>query len=328
MKQLTFSDLELRKTRSRKTRSERQLEKINRIVDWQQVEQLLSKTDKTGKQGGRRPIPVVVKAKMLFVQYLYNLSDPELEDQLHDRLSFQRFVGLDFSDRIPDFTTLWRFKERLAELGLMDALFELIVGFLEEKGLLVKKGTSVDATIVESINRPLSKRKRAELEESPSSQIDTDADSTRKRGKDYFGYKGHIGQDVGSGLIRKREFTSARPHDSQYKQVLFSGDEQAVFGDSAYSNMADKRAARQLGVHYGILDKGTRKRKLSGSQKKKNKKHSSIRCKVEHPFAYMKEKLGYKVAGAKNQLRNSLRFDMNCILYNIMRADVLLARTA
>ncbi|MCP4456813.1 MAG: transposase [Cytophagales bacterium] len=122
----------------------------------------------------------------------------------------------------------------------------------------------------------MSKEKRAELEKSPSSQIDTDAHSTAKRGKKYFGYKGHIGQDIGSGLIRMRDFTSAQPPDSQQKEALFSGDEQAVFGERAYSNQAEKRAARQMGVYYGMLDKGTRRRKLSKTQKKKNKKKSSI----------------------------------------------------
>lgn len=324
MQQLSFSDLELRINRSRKTRSEKQLAKLHEIVDWEKVEELLLITDKTGKQGGRKPIPVLVKAKMLFVQYLYHLSDPDLEDQLYDRLSFQRFVGLDFSQRIPDFTTLWRFKERLVELKLMDQLFELILQSLEEKGLLVKKGTAVDATIIESTTRPLSKEKRSALKAAPSSQIDTDAHSTVKRGKKYFGYKGHIGQDVGSGLIRKRSFTSAQPHDSKEKELLWSGDEKAVFGDSAYSKQCEKRAARKMGIYYGILDKGTRKRKLSKTQKRSNKKKSQIRCKVEHPFGYMKEKLNYRAAGAKNLFRNALRFDMNCIIYNIMRADVLL----
>ena len=189
----------------------------------------------------------------------------------------------------------------------------------------------MDATIIESTNRPLSKQKRAKQEESPSAQIDTDADSTVKTGKKHFGYKGHIGQDVGSGLIRKRSFTSARPHDSKQKEDLWSGDEQAVFGDSAYakgipsdSKQSEKRAARQMDIYYGILDKATRRGQLSNKQKKRNKKQSAIRCKVEHPFAYMKGKLNYRVAAAKNLLRNSLRFDMNCIMYNIMRADVLL----
>ena len=94
--------------------------------------------------------------------------------------------------------------------------------------------------------------------------------------------------------------------------------------DSAYSKQSEKRAARQMGIYYGILDKATRRGQLSSKQKKRNKKQSTIRCKVEHPFAYMKGKLNYRMAGAKNLLRNSLRFDMNCIMYNIMRADVLL----
>ena len=110
-------------------------------------------------------------------------------------------------------------------------------------------------------------------------------------------------------------------------EQLLSGDERAIFGDSAYSNKADKQKARAADIYYGVLDKGTRRKKLSASQKKRNHKKSKIRCKVEHPFGYMKEKLGYKLAVAKNLLRNAFRFDMNCIIYNIMRANVLLKRT-
>ena len=98
----------------------------------------------------------------------------------------------------------------------------------------------------------MSKEKRAKLKIAPSSQIDTDADATQKKGKKYFGYKGHIGENVGSGLIRKRSFTSARPHDSQEKENLWSGDEKAVFGDSAYSNQKEKHTAQQMGVYYGV----------------------------------------------------------------------------
>ena len=125
---------------------------------------------------------------------------------------------------------------------------------------------------------------------------------------------------------RKRAFTAAHPHDSQGKDKLLSGDEKAVFGDSAYSNKADKQQARKDGVYYGMLDKGTKKRKLSKTQKKNNRKKSKIRCKVEHPFAYIKEKLGYRKAVAKTLERNELRFDFNCMLYNIFRADYLLSR--
>ena len=99
-----------------------------------------------------------------------------------------------------------------------------------------------------------------------------------------------------------------------------------MFGDSAYCNKADKRKAREDGVYYGMLDKGTRRKGLSKSQKKRNKKKSKVRSAVEHPFGYMKEKLGYKKCVAKNLNRNSFLFDMNCIMYNIFRAGYLLSR--
>ena len=129
-----------------------------------------------------------------------------------------------------------------------------------------------------------------------------------------------------SDLIRKKAFTSAQPHDSQLLDELLSADERAVFGDSAYSNKKDKQEARKNGVYYGILDQGTRKRKLSSTQKKNNTKKSKTRAKVEHPFAYMKEKLNYRSTVAKTIGRNDLRFTMNCILYNIFRANHLLLK--
>ena len=326
MRQLSFTDLELNQSR-KASRVSIKLEKINNIVNWDEVLTLVKQVDKTDSVVGGAPHRnLLTKVKMLFLQHLYNLSDPELEDQVNDRLSFQHFAGIDYTTTVPDYSTIWRFKESLIELNLMDALFEMILSFIANKGLLLKKGTSVDASIIQSTTKPLSKEKREELEQSPSHQIDTDADSTQKRGKKYYGYKGHIGIDIDSKIIRKRCFTSARPHDSTQKDKLLSGDEKAVFGDSAYSNKADKKKAREEGVYYGMLDKATRSKKLSASQKKRNKKKSKVRNQVEHPFAYIKEKLGYRNAVAKTIARNSLRFDFNCMLYNIFRADFLMSK--
>ena len=327
MGQLSFSDIELGQSR-KISRVSKKLDKINSLVDWEAVLHIVQVVDKTNaKIGGAPHRNILTKVKMLFLQHLYNLSDPELEDQVNDRLSFQRFSGINYTTTVPDFTTIWRFKEALIREALMDKLFNLILSFIEAKGLLLKKGTCVDATIVQSSTKPLSKERRAELNEKPSCQIDTEADATAKRGKKYFGYKGHIGTDVDSKIIRKRSFTSARPHDSKEKDNLLTGDEKCVFGDSAYSNKSDKQKARKEGVYYGILDKATRGKALSATQKKRNMKKSKIRNQVEHPFGYIKEKLQYKKAVAKNRLRNALRFDFNCILYNIFRADYLLSKT-
>jgi IS5 family transposase len=323
MSQLSFADLIVNSSR-KVTRSEMKLDTINTLLDWEPLFELVKPCFPKGKLGGRPPKDLGIKTRMLLLQHLYNLSDPELEDQLNDRLSFQRFCGIPLSEPVIDFSTFWRFKERLAEQDIPVQIFEQVNAQLEEKGLFLKRGTIVDASIIASSGRPLSTKKREGLT-FPSSQIDTDAQSTKKRGKYYFGYKGHIGVDAGSKLIRKQCFTSAGPHDSTVKEALWSGDERFVSGDSAYSNQQDKQACRKLGIYYGILDKGTRRRKLSNRQKGRNRKKSAVRSAVEHPFAYIKKKLGYVCCRAKNLQRNTLAFTMNCVVYNLMRAGYLLS---
>ena len=303
------------------------LGEIEKLVDWRVLAEIVNALDRTKSgRGGRPPIDFEIKLKMLFLQYTFNLSDEELEDQLIDRLSFQQFVGLGYDQEIPDFTTFWHFKEALVRAGLMDSIFASIVGQIEKRGLILKKGTIVDATIIRSANRPLSRQKREKLEETPSRQIDTDARSTAKGGKRHFGYKGHIGIDAESKIIRKRAFTPANIHDIREMESVMSGDEQSVFADKAYTTRKDKRAAREMGIYYGILDKGTRGKGLSNKQLKRNKQKSRVRAAVEHPFGFMRKKLKVTTLAAKNRLRNALRFDMWCIVYNVLRASFLIKR--
>jgi len=313
--------------RKKQSRAVATLAKIDAVVNWSALVNIVKVIDKSNTpKGGRKPLPFEWKLKMLFLQYAFNLGDEELEDQLIDRLSFQQFVGIGLSHEIPDFTTLWYFKEALVKHKLMDRIFSSINSQLELEGLILKKGTIADATIIESDNRPLSNGKRKTLEENPSTQIDTQARSTEKNGKHYFGYKGHIGVDVESKLIRKRKFTPANVHDSQAMEEVLSGDEKSIWADKAYPNNKHKRIARKMGIYYGILDKKRRGGKLSNKQQKRNRQKSSVRAAVEHPFAFMRKKLKMRLASAKNQVRNALRFDMNCILYNVLRASWLLNR--
>lgn len=315
--------------RKKQSRAVATLGKIDAVVNWSALVNIVKVIDKSNTpKGGRKPLPFEWKLKMLFLQYAFNLGDEELEDQLIDRLSFQQFVGIGLSHEIPDFTTLWYFKEALVAHKLMDRIFSSINSQLELAGLILKKGTIADATIIESDNRPLSKQKRETLEANPSTQIDTEATSTEKNGKQYFGYKGHIGVDVESKLIRKRKFTPANVHDSQALEAVLSGDEKSIWADKAYPNDKHKRIARSLDIYYGVLDKKKKGKQLSGKQQKRNKQKSGVRAAVEHPFAFMRKKLKMGLATAKNQARNALRFDMNCILYNVLRADWLLKRAA
>lgn len=329
-KQLTLMDAVLSFSRRKKTsKAVSTLSTISQLVNWQALVNIVKELDQSQNgKGGRPPIPFEIKLKMLFLQHTFNLSDEELEDQLIDRLSFQEFVGLSFEQEIPDFTTLWKFKEALIKKGMMERIFSSIVHQIELNGLILKKGTIVDATIIESGNKPLSKKRRSELEGKPSEQIDTEAQSTEKNGKKYFGYKGHIGVDAESKIIRKRSFTPANVHDSQEMENVLSGDEKSIWADKAYPKQKEKKAARAMGIYYGVLDKATRGKGLSASQRKRNKQKSGVRAAVEHPFAFMSKKLKVTVLSARNKMRNALRFDMWCIVYNVCRSGFLLKRQA
>lgn len=326
--QLSLMDAVLSFSRRSKTsKAVSTLSSIDKMVNWQALVNIVNCLDKSQSgKGGRPPISFEIKLKMLFLQYTFNLSDEELEDQLIDRLSFQQFVGLSFEQEIPDFTTIWKFKEALIANHLMDRIFSSIVSQIELNGLILKKGTMVDATIIPSSNKPLSKKKREELEENPSNQIDTEAQSTEKNGKKYFGYKGHIGVDVESKIIRKRTFTAANVHDSVEFEKVLSGDEKSIWADKAYPKQKHKKAARAMGIYYGVLDKAARNNPLSVKQQKRNKQKSAVRAAVEHPFGFMNKKLKVTVLAAKNKVRNALRFDMWCMVYNVSRANFLLKR--
>ena len=315
--QLTLLDSVLNK-RKKKSRTDELLKKMDEFVDWDKLIEVCSVVFKDSKRG-RPSLPIIFSLKSLFLQFLYDLSDPGLEDALTDRLSFQRFVGIGFDEEAPDFTTIWRFRERLVKADLYDRLFELINEGLEARGVVLKRGTLVDATIVTSARRPRRKATDEEKTARAKAQEDGDARFTKKRKRTYYGYKGHIGVDEGSGVIRKKAFTAADVHDSQKIDELVSGDERSVFGDKAYMSAERKRRLRQKGVWCGILDKGYRNRPLSEKQKQLNRKKSRVRSAVERPFAHFKHLYGYGRARYVNLKRNDLEFTFLCMIHNVRR---------
>lgn len=309
--------------RKKTSRAVGTLESIGKLVDWEALVRIVEPLDRTREgRGGRPPVSFEVKLRMLFLQHAFNLSDEELEDQLADRLSFQQFVGLGYDEEIPDFTTFWKFKEKLAKAGLTQKIFEEIVNRIEERGLVLKRGTIIDATLIQSANRPMTKEKREKAKESP--QLDADAAGTSQGGKKHFGYKGHIGMDEGSKIIRKCELTPANVPDHERLHEMMSGDERSVWADKGYPVQAAKRAAREVGIYYGVLDKAARATPLTNRQKRKNAKKSRVRRVVEHAFGFMRKKLKITVMGARNIARNTLRFQMWCTVYNVLRADFML----
>jgi IS5 family transposase len=300
--------------RTKKSRTDALLKKINQFVDWKRFESLCKPMYKPSKKG-KPSVPIIAALKCLVVQYLYDLSDPALEDSLIDRLSFQRFVGIMFDTDIPDYSTIWRFRDRLIKAGLLDRIFSEILKQIDDKGLILRRGTIIDASLIEA-----ARKKHSFDSEKPvvTPQQDNDATSTKRGKKTHFGYKGHIGVDQGSGIIRRVRFTTASVHDAREREHLISGDERAIFGDKGYADDTLKRECRRNGVYYGVLDKGRRGRPyLSTRQKKRNRQKNSIRTGVERPFAHFKRLMGFTRVRYVNLARNELHFTFLCLIENI-----------
>jgi IS5 family transposase len=279
--------------RTKRSRTDKLLHNIDNYVNWDSLESICMRMYKDTNRG-RPSLPIVFGLKCLILQYLYNLSDPALEDVLIDRLSFQRFLGISFDTEIPDFTTIWRFRERLIKAGLLKKIFKNVLKHLDKRNVILRKGTLVDATLVQAA-RKKNKNDRSNDESDRSPQQDLDATGTQKGGKQYYGYKGHIGVDEGSNIIRRVRFTTASVHDSRELENLLCGDERSVFADKAYANDTTKRTMRKSNIYCSILDKGRRGRpKLSAKQKKANKYKSRVRNAVERPFAHFKQHMGYR----------------------------------
>ena len=312
--------------RTKRSRTDKLLNDIHAYINWDDLESICVRMYKDTNRG-RPSLPIVFGLKCLILQYLYNLSDPALEDALIDRLSFQRFLGISFDTEVPDFTTIWRFRERLIKAGLLKKIFKTVIQQLDKRNIILRKGTLVDATLIQAA-RKKQKDGREDDESGQSSQRDRDATGTKKGAKQYYGYKGHIGVDAESNIIRRVRFTTASVHDSQELEHLVCGDEQSVFADKAYANDTIKRTMRSNTVYYGILDKGRRGRStLSGKQKKANKQKSRIRNAVERPFAHFKKHMGYRAVRYVTLKRNELQFMFLCLIHNIRRGIALTAST-
>lgn len=255
------------------------LDRVNDMIDWKPLATLVDGlcTSKVGRPAW----PGVIMIKMCVLQQFYNLSDPELEVQAADRLSFRRFIGIGIADKVPDETTMVRFRDRLREAKLDRQIFEAINNQLMKKGLIVKQATIIDATLIQANAKPPCKGGDA---------TDADAKFTVKAGKPHYGYKLHVAVDADHGIIRDLAFTPANVHDSRLTQDLVPDDESAVLADKAYYNKATEQ---WLGNRSLILYKGVRNRPLDTAKDEFNRLASSVRSRIERTFGYLKHWAGY-----------------------------------
>lgn len=291
------------------------LDKIAEVLKLYRFEKLLKKLEPDGP--GRPPYDPMVMFRALLLAQLYDLSDAALEEALNDRVSFRRFVGLPLDAVMPDHTTLCRFRKRLTDAGLMDKLFAEFGKQLEANGLILKRGTMVDATLVEAAGA----RPNADGE-----ATDEDAAFARKEGKpgSTYGYKAHVGVDQESELIRKAVLTPANVNETTVADELICFDEEEVYGDKGYAKAERRQMLKEAGIKDSIMYKSWGGGpKLTDWQRQRNKQIASIRCRVETVFATFKKHMGYRRVRYIGLIKNQVQLLLLAFAYNLKRATAL-----
>jgi IS5 family transposase len=305
-------------SKKKQTRREKFLQEMDRVIPWKELEQIIEKYyPKAGN--GRQPLPLARMLRIYFMQQWYNLSDPGMEDALYDVESMRRFAGVDLAaDVIPDETTILHFRHLLEKHRLSEKIFEKTKQYLSEKGLMLREGTIVDATI---ISAPSSTKNR-------DNTRDTEMRQTKKGNQWYFGMKAHVGTDTGKGLAHSVMVTDAAVHDSQVMDRLLHGKEEAVYGDRAYTSEAKKQEYEARGIKWCVNRRGCRYKHLTPEDVEYNHRQSQIRAKGEHIFLVIKHLWHYQKVRYKGLFKNGVQVFSLFALANLylVRRDLAMTR--
>lgn len=301
----SFADLLV----TQKSKGTTKLEKIHALVKWDRYKYRLKKIlDRSGLgPEGYEPLQLF---QALVLQNLYGLSDPEMEEMLYDRISFRRFCNFSLNSRIPDETTLCRFRGALQ--GHTDKLFALVLEDIKSQGIQLRSGSIVDATVISSSVRAPSGGEVSEK--------DPEAGWTKKRGEYIFGYKAHVSSDVKTGLIKRIISTSGDVHDSEVFEQLLDGDEKEAYADKAYESRKNRQALRDKGIADKIMYKAPKNKKQPRWQTDLNKLWSKTRCQIERVFGHWKSHYSMQRCRYKGWERNQVHFDLVGMAYNLNRA--------
>ena len=319
--QLSFADDLVADT----VRPNAMLEQASRLVDWEQIERLL-KGLRSGTMGAPG-YPSLALFKALLLQQWYGLSDPALEEALADRLSFRRFVGLSLDEPVPDHSTLWRFREQLAKNGLAEKAFAAITQQIEKSGFILKRGTLIDASLVQSaVNAPAPPsdplppdadgRPASKLVKSP---LDPDAGWTKQENMRFFGYKVHIAMDQVSRIVRRAVITPANVNESTPADALICGDESTVYADKAYDQNARRVRLKELGIRDGIMRRANKWHPMRRWAIRRNEIISERRAPIEPLFALLKRVYRFARARYRGLIRNAAALHLALSAMNLRR---------
>ena len=271
--------------KKKQTRRELFLAEMDAVVPWDRLLNLITPHyPKAGPKGGRPPMLLETMLRVYFLQNWYALSDPMAEETLSDSEAMRRFVGIELGDdRIPDESTILNFRHLLERNGLTEALFAEVNRHLADKGITLRSGTLVDATIIDA---PSSTKNKAGAR-------DPEMSSTKKGNDWYFGMKAHIGVDADSGVTHSLETSTARLHDSQVWDDLLHGKEKSVWADKGYVSAEREAGFEGPGKFWGVMRKAPKGSPLHPIDAQINRIIAMVRAKVEHPFRVIKRQFGY-----------------------------------
>jgi IS5 family transposase len=310
------------------------LVELKRHIDFEifrpQLASVFTKEKKSA--AGRKGYDVVFMFQILILQRLYNLSDEQAEYQINDRQSFQRFLGLHLGSTVPDFSTVWLFREALTKAEVIKPLFHTFGANLENQGLITKTGTMVDASFVEVPRQRNTREENAMIKkgEVPEdwkkqphklSQKDLDAQWAKKNQETYFGYKNHVRADAESVFITDFAVTDASVHDSQPLPELINKNnkDENLFADSAYKSKKIDAKLEELGIKNYIHEKGTRNHPLNDLHKGLNRLKSKIRCRIEHIFGCVENSMGGPELEYIGRARITTGIGLSNLAYNLLR---------
>jgi IS5 family transposase len=297
---------------TKRTRKREFLDEMDRVVPWGELVALVAPYMPEGRRG-RPPFPVETMLRIHFMQQWFTLSDPAMEEALHDTPVHREFAGLGgWAERLPDETTILRFRHLLEKHKLAPQILKTINDLLSSKGLLLRAGTVVDATLIAAP----SSTKNADGERDPEMK------QSKKGNQWYFGMKAHIGVDADSGLVHTVRGTTGSVNDVTEANALLHGDETEAFGDAGYQG-ADKRADAKPEVRWNIAMRPGKRKTLDKSRESNRlideleRLKASIRAKVEHPFRVIKRQFGHVKVRYRGLAKNTAQLHTLFALSNL-----------
>ena len=301
------------------TKKKEFLAQIERIIPWSEWIGMIQPHYYKGERGNK-PYDLELMLRIYLVQNLYNLSDMSTMTEVIDSRAFSDFCGVDSSNQVPDGDTIGRFRALLVKHNLQEKLFGQVVQLLSDRGLILKKGTIVDSTIIAA---PPSTKNR-------DRQRDPDAHQAKKGNTWHFGYKAHIGVDKETGLAHHVEVTGANVHDVTMVPKLLTGEERQVFGDSGYLGAEKREEAITHNKQGSKIQYKTNRRpsqiknlpaRSQAQIKRREHEKSSVRAKVEHVFGVVKGLFAYRKTRYRGLRKQRAKLNMLFALANLYLAD-------